>query len=121
MIWAVLIGNTRAVAALMQGQKVLRRRIVPTGKLRSASKSAAWAKSLRRMSEAEGVVVASVVPPVDRLVRRAIGYQFKKPPLFVTSRTAGIPVKLKRPSEVGADRLANAVAVKEWFGVPAIV
>jgi type III pantothenate kinase len=73
------------------------------------------------MSNVEGVVVASVVPPVDALVRRSLKDQFKKSPLFVTSRTAGIPVKLKKPSEVGADRLANAVAVKEWFGVPAIV
>ncbi len=121
MIWAILIGNTRAVAALMKNEKVIRRFIVPTASLRQVSKAAAWAKFLRKRSDAEGLIVASVVPPVDRHVREALKKTFKKISLFVTAKTSGIKVKLKKPSEVGADRLANAVAAMEYFGAPAIV
>jgi type III pantothenate kinase len=121
MIWAILIGNTRAVAALMKGEKIIQRFIVPTVSLRRSSKASAWAKSLRKRSNVEGLIVASVVPPVDGLVRGALKKIFKKTPLFVTAKTSGIKVKLKKPSEIGADRLANAVAAMEYFGAPAIV
>jgi type III pantothenate kinase len=121
MIWAILIGNTRVVAALMMGEKIIWRSIMPTASLRRASKASSWARSLRKKSNVEGLIVASVVPPVDGLVRETLKKNFKRTPLFVTAKTSGIKVRLKKPSEVGADRLANAVAAMECFGAPAIV
>jgi len=122
MIWAVLIGNTRTVAALMTGHRVVKRFVVLTDRLHQVSGTYKWAKSLRRQSRVDGVLVASVVPPVDGHVRRSIRQVFGKNPEFVTSnRKIGIRIKAKKPSEVGADRLANAVASKELFGAPSIV
>jgi type III pantothenate kinase len=122
MIWAVLIGNTRTVSALMKGTVILEREIVPTASLRFGSKAAAWAKKLKRLSSVEGLIIASVVPPVDAGVHKAIRSAFGLEPYFVNHRTPmGLKVKLKKPSQVGADRLANAVAVKELYGYPSIV
>ena len=45
MIWAVLIGNTRTVSALMWGDSILKRDIVPTATLKSA-RARVWAKRL---------------------------------------------------------------------------
>lgn len=122
MIWAVLIGNTRCVSALMVGTKVLKRHVVATDSLRKKPSAQSWAKELKIQSPAEGVIVASVVPPLDRWVRQSIQKAFGKNPQFVTAKSRlGIRVKIKKPSQIGADRLANAVAVKELYGGPAIV
>ncbi len=122
MIWAVLIGNTRCVSALMQGLRVRKRHIVPTDSLRSGKKALEWAESLRQKSEPEGVIVASVVPPVDGAVRRSLQKALGRRPIFVTAQgPLGMRVKVKKPSEVGADRLANAVAAAGLYGAPSIV
>ncbi len=122
MIWAVLIGNTRTMAGLMKGKKVVKRLVVPTESLETLSGAKKWSKLLRRASDAQGVIVASVVPPVDSVVRNAVGKAFGKNPEFIgVGRKLGVVVKVKRPLQVGADRLANAVAAKELYGAPVIV
>jgi type III pantothenate kinase len=122
MIWAVLIGNTRTVAGLMKGRKVLKRLVVPTDSLKSLSGARKWAGLVRKASEADGVIVASVVPPVDPGVRSSIRKAFGIDPEFISAGgKLGLAVKVKKPLEVGADRLANAAAAKELYGAPVIV
>ena len=122
MIWSVLIGNTRCVSALMRGTAILKRHVVLTASLRKKAKALAWARRLRKIHSAEGIIVASVVPPVDRDVRLALQAAFGQKPRFVAAGSGlGIKVKLKKPSQAGADRLANAMAAKTLFGAPAIV
>ena len=63
------------------------------------------------------VVVGSVVPPltpiVQAMVRRYVGPE----PLVVDPVVhAGMPILYERPGEVGADRIANAVAAYERHG-----
>ena len=122
MIWAVLIGNTRTVAAYMDKTKVRKRLAVPTRELTSVSGAQAWAEKVRKTSNAEGIIVASVVPPVDKAVRNSIFKSFGQKPEFVrVGAKLGIAVNVKKPSQVGTDRLANAVAAKKMFGAPVIV
>ena len=122
MIWAVLIGNTRTVAALMEKNKILKRVVIPTSRLASRAGAGAWAKRMRKASDAEGIIVASVVPRVDRAVRISLGRWFTPKPEFVlVGSKLGITVGVRKPSQVGADRLANAVAAKALFGAPVIV
>ena len=121
MVLAVLIGNSRAVAAWMKGTLVLRRLIVPTDFLRRGPSALAWAAKLRGMG-AGGMIVASVVPTVDPFLRKAVRKTFGIAPQFVTHQTKlGIKVKVKKPAQVGADRLANAVAANKFYGAPSIV
>ncbi len=122
MIWAVLIGNTRTVAALMWGDAILKREIVPTATLKSARALYLWAKRLGRLGSVKGIVVASVVPPVDKNVEKALQQVTGLKPHFVTHKSPiGVKVNVKKPEQVGADRLANAVAAKELFDSPVIV
>lgn len=122
MIWALLIGNTRAVAALMRGNRAVKKIVVPTDSIRRESGALSWAKAARKASPAEGIMAASVVPPVDARVRRAFRGAFGQSPLFLSAdRRFGIKVMVRKPSQVGADRLANAVAARELYGAPAIV
>jgi len=63
-----------------------------------------------------GVVVSSVVPPVDSTLRRAAERYFHVKPLFVEPGTrTGLPILTDNPAEVGADRIVNCVAAHERF------
>lgn len=65
------------------------------------------------------IVVCSVVPKKDAIIRRAAG---KLRVTFVTAQSAlGVGVEYPKPESIGADRLANAAAVAEIYGCPAIV
>jgi type III pantothenate kinase len=122
MIWAVLIGNTRTVSALMKGDKILKKQVVPTATLKSADVADLWANKLGQLAKVEGIVVASVVPPVDKNVEKSLSQIFGLKPHFVTHKSPiGVKVNVKKPEQVGADRLANAVAAKELYGSPVIV
>lgn len=71
----------------------------------------------------EGVVIASVVPPIERTLRELSTHLCpQRPPLFVTPEAeVGITVKYTLRQELGADRLVNVLAVKNLYGCPAVV
>jgi type III pantothenate kinase len=63
------------------------------------------------LAHVTGVVVSSVVPPLDSTVRRAVELYCKVKPVFVEPGTrTGLPILTDNPSEVGADRIVNCVA-----------
>lgn len=70
----------------------------------------------------EGIVLASVVPPLTRRVATACQQYLRQTPLIVDAgiRT-GIRIRYDDPRAVGADRVADAVAVKHLYGGPACV
>lgn len=74
--------------------------------------------SLRSLSltDVTGVVVASVVPPIDSTLRRALETYCRVKPLFVEPGVrTGVPILTDNPSEVGADRIVNCVAAHDLF------
>jgi type III pantothenate kinase len=69
-----------------------------------------------------GIVVSSVVPPLDSTLRQVCERYFDKKPLFIEPGVkTGMPVLYDNPAEVGADRIVNSVAAFEKFGGPCIV
>ena len=69
-----------------------------------------------------GIVVSSVVPPLDSTLRRVCERYFGQKPLFIEPGVkTGMPVLYENPAEVGADRIVNAVAAFEKYGGPCIV
>jgi len=63
-----------------------------------------------------GVVISSVVPPATQELREMALKYFGFPPLVVEPGTkTGIGVMTDHPREVGADRIANAVAAHEMY------
>jgi type III pantothenate kinase len=80
--------------------------------------------SMERLEPKEilGIVVSSVVPPLDSTLRRVCERYFHQKPLFVEPGIkTGMPVLYENPAEVGADRIVNAVAAFEKYGGPCIV
>jgi len=74
-------------------------------------------------STLKGILAASVVPHLDSVLTEACRKIFDIEPAFVGTGDVktGMAVDYKNPREVGADRIANAVAAREQFGSPVIV
>ena len=68
-----------------------------------------------------GIVISSVVPPLDSTLRQVCERYFKVNPLFIEPGVkTGMPVLYENPAEVGADRIVNSVAAVEKYGTPCI-
>ncbi len=73
------------------------------------------------LRDVEAAIISSVVPPVLQEIREA--FQRAEVEVYVLSSgvDVGLPVRYDPPSSVGADRLANALAVQSKYGQPAII
>lgn len=70
----------------------------------------------------EGAVLASVVPPLTPTILDAVDrYLGQKPLVIGTGVKTGVRIKYEDPKAVGADRVADAAAVRAVYGVPACV
>ena len=70
----------------------------------------------------KGIVISSVVPPLDSTLREVCERYFRIKPLFIEPGVkTGMPVHYDNPAEVGADRIVNSVAAYEKYGGPCIV
>jgi len=68
-----------------------------------------------------GIVISSVVPPLDSTLRQVCERYFHTQPLFIGPGVkTGMPVLYENPAEVGADRIVNSVAAFEKYGGPII-
>ena len=69
-----------------------------------------------------GIVISSVVPPLDSTLGQVCERYFNTKPLFIEPGVkTGMPVHYDNPAEVGADRIVNSVAAFEKYGGPCVV
>ena len=74
------------------------------------------------VAEIHGIVVSSVVPPLDAVLRQVCERYFNSKPLFIEPGVkTGMPVHYDNPAEVGADRIVNAVGAFDKYGGPCVV
>jgi type III pantothenate kinase len=74
------------------------------------------------VSGIHGIIISSVVPPLDSTLRQVCERYFRLKPLFVEPGVkTGMPVQYENPAEVGADRIVNGVAAFEKYGGPCVV
>jgi type III pantothenate kinase len=84
-------------------------------------------RNLFSMAELEskgihGIVVSSVVPPLDPVLRQVCERYFNLRPLYIEPGVkTGMPVHYDNPAEVGADRIVNAVAAFDKYGGPCVI
>jgi type III pantothenate kinase len=127
MLLALDVGNTNVTIGVFQGKELgahWRLRTVPD---RTTDEWGILLRNLFALSALDcagidGIIVASVVPPVDpTLASMALEY-FNTDALFVTSETdTGLKILVDNPSEVGADRIVNGVAAYRLYGGPCVV
>jgi type III pantothenate kinase len=87
---------------------------LPTSKLTIAA-----VKEILRRHQAGSIIVSSVVPKKNRAIKAGAG---SARVLFLSPKLdLGVGIDYPEPQSIGADRLANAVAVAHLYGTPAIV
>jgi type III pantothenate kinase len=107
------LNNTSTKFALADEEKLIDRRVVPT-----KSVSLSSIKRALRGWKFDRVLLGSVVPKKTEVFRRLFRNQMKE---VSPKLNLGIGISYPEPSKIGADRLANTVAVTARYGSPAIV
>ena len=75
-----------------------------------------------KKNEITGFVISSVVPNVTKLLASLSKERFNIIPMVVDYKTkTGLKITYAAPSQVGSDRIVNAVAAYNLYGAPAIV
>ena len=125
MLLALDIGNTNITLGLVHGETIMAAR-------RSATRAASTPDELEvlidnllrldgaSLADVTGISLASVVPALtgaSTILAERRGVQL----MIAGSGNMPMPIRVQRPTEVGADRLVNGVAVARLYGTPAIV
>lgn len=127
MLLAIDIGNTNLTLGLYNGAELGRHWRLATDHARMPDEYGLQFLGLlqnagRTVTELSGIVLASVVPNLTGRVVQACQEYLEQDPLVVdTGVRTGIRIRYEDPKAVGADRVADAVAVLKLFGGPACV
>ena len=127
MLLVIDVGNTNTVLGVFDGQRLLADWRLTTLHEQTVDEYGILALNLFalagiKVEQVHGVIISSVVPPLDSTLEQMVERYFPLQPLFVTIQIKiGMPVRYDNPAEVGADRLVNSVAAYDKYGGPAIV
>lgn len=121
---AIDIGNTHITLGLFDGARLIRTGRFATRRDATADELGILWSAFLRETRAAGACLASVVPQIDAAGIEACRRYLRLAPIVVGApgTRLGIRNRYRRPEEVGADRLVNAVAVHFLYkGKAAIV
>jgi len=128
MLLAVDIGNTSLACGWFQGNELREEARFKTDAGRTVDEYVALLAALLMargggaIPKVRRAVLSSVVPQVTSLVVDAIKVLFKTDPLVVgPGIRTGMQLRVQEPQSLGTDRVVNALAARELFGVPALV
>ncbi|HUS08682.1 MAG TPA: type III pantothenate kinase [Bryobacteraceae bacterium] len=127
MLLALDAGNTNITIGAFDG-----RNLTSHWRLRTVHDQTAdeWGVLLRNLfalsgldlNQVDGIIIASVVPPLDSTLHAMTTRYFHREPVFVTCETeTGLRILYDNPREVGADRIVNGVAAHHKYGGPCVV
>lgn len=122
------MGNTCMMFGLYAGEKLVRHWQLASARHITGDELAMKLHGLfvqhgESPDEVHGIMAASVIPHLDTVLAEACLHVFGKSPAFVGTAEikTGMAVDYKNPKEVGADRIANAIAARAAIGNPVIV
>ena len=125
MILAVDVGNTNTVLGVIDGDN-----LVCTGRIATAEKDTKDDCAMRLYSymringieEIDGAVISSVVPVLNRTLKKAIKQVTGVDALIVgPGIKTGLNIKIDNPGELGADLVTGAVASISKYPCPQVI
>ena len=126
MLLALDVGNTNLTIGAFDGTK-----LAAHWRLRTVHNQTAdeWGILLRNLfalsghdiTRVDGVIISSVVPPLDLSLAAMAPRYFNSEAFFVNPADAGLTMRVDQPSEVGADRVVNGLAAFHKYGGPCVV
>jgi type III pantothenate kinase len=129
MLLAIDSGNTNVVFAVYNGNELLASWRAVTNPKRTADEYAVWLTQLMALAglaqrDIDATIIANVVPEASFNLIGLCQRYFKSEPLIIGRPNCklGINIDLDMPPQnVGADRIANAVAARDRYQVPLMV
>jgi len=122
MLLAADIGNTNITLGLFDGDKYINEFRLASDKDLSGEEYKILLNSLFRDYKIDGCVIGSVVEELNTKFKHAADEVFKLQSVFVdSSLDTGIKIAADIPSQVGADRIANAAAAAKYYNGAVIV
>lgn len=127
MLLALDAGNTNITIGIFDGGTIVNRWRLRTVHDQTSDE---WGIKLRNLfdltgldlAKVDGIIIASVVPPLDQPLAAMARRYFAHEPMFVTPSTyTGLNVLYDNPRDVGADRVVNGLAAFEKYGGPCVV
>jgi type III pantothenate kinase len=127
MLLTIDVGNTNTVLGVFRGEELIANWRLTTARQQTVDEYGVLTRNLFTLAGLDpdaitGVIISSVVPPVNWTLGEMSRAYFGKKALFVELGVkTGMAVLVDNPSEVGADRIVNGVAAFHKYGGPCIV
>jgi type III pantothenate kinase len=127
MLLTLDVGNTNTVLGFFRGAELVAHWRLTTARDQTVDEYGILARELFTVagidpSSVTGVIISSVVPPLNSTLQEMSERYFRVKALFIEPGVkTGMPVLYDNPQEVGADRIVNAVAAFAKYGGPCIV
>ncbi len=121
MLLAIDAGNSNIKIALFDGSELIAKARLTTDVARTEDEYHKKIRELLQIKDLEAIVIASVVPALNPTLTRVAEARFNLKPLFVDHTSAGLKIVYDQPSDLGADRIVDAVAALAKYGAPCIV
>jgi len=124
---AIDVSNTHTKIGVFDGDRLVRHWRVQTDHDRTADEYGVlllglFAAENASIGDIGGVILASVVPPMNTTIDELSRTYFKQEPMHVgPGIKTGMPILYDNPREVGADRIVNSVAAYERYQDACIV
>src|SRR2546423_6627137 len=127
MLLVIDIGNTNTSLGVFDGDSLVAHWRLTTERARTVDEWGVLARNLFALTgfdfkSIDAIAIASVVPPLNFTLKRMAESYFELTPLFIDHTVdTGLKILYAPPSDVGADRIVDAVAVIHKYGPPCIV
>ena len=127
MLLTVDVGNTNTVLGVFRGDELIANWRLTTARVQTVDEYGVITRNLFTIagldgSAIDGVIISSVVPPMNWTLAEMSRIYFGHKALFVEAGVkTGMAVLVDNPLEVGADRIVNGVAAFHKYGGPCIV
>ena len=127
MLLTVDVGNTNTVLGVFRGEDLVANWRLTTARQQTVDEYGVLTRNLFTLAGLDrdaisGVIISSVVPPVNWTLGEMARIYFGQKALFVEPGVkTGMSVLVDNPLEVGADRIVNGVAAFHKYGGPCIV
>ncbi|HEY0080137.1 MAG TPA: type III pantothenate kinase [Pyrinomonadaceae bacterium] len=127
MLLVIDVGNTNTSLGVYEGANLRAHWRLTTTRERTVDEYGVHARNLFALAgidfrEITSAAIASVVPPLNFTLKRMAEVYFNLSPLFIDHTTdTGLEILYDPPSDVGADRIVDAVAALDKYGAPCIV
>lgn len=126
MLLTIDVGNTNTVLGVFRNHELIAHWRLTTARDQTVDEYGILTRNLLTLAGIDlhgvgGVIISSVVPPLNSTLAETSRRYFDREALFVEPGVrTGMPVHYDNPQEVGADRIVNSVAAFEKYGGPCI-